>query len=278
MKLDGQVVLITGASGGIGRALACRSAGRGARVLVHGRNRDRTVEVADRCGGTALVADLAVPAERASLVRRATAVHGQLDVVINNAGIGWSGPVDASSAEIERAVLELDLAAPIELTRLALPQMIDRDRGWIGFVSSIAGRTGVAGEAVYAAAKAGLDAFAESLRAEAHGTGIGVSVVIPGAVDTGFLSRRGRPYQRTVPRPVAADRVAAALIDSIESEQPEGWVPSWLRVAPVVRSLLPGTYRRLSARFGEPVRLGGRDKDFGRFDHAQTSARNSRDR
>lgn len=263
MKLDGQVVLITGASAGIGTALAIRSAARGARVLVHGRDRDRTAAVADRCGGTALVADLTVPAERARLVERATAVHGRLDVLINNAGLGWSGPMDAMPPATERAVIELDLSAPIELTRLALPQMIDRHHGWIGFVSSIAGRTGVAGEAVYAAAKAGLDGFAESLRAEAGGTGIGISVVIPGAVDTGFLSRRGRPYQRAVPRPVAADQVAAALIDGIESEQPERWVPSWLRVAPVVRSMLPAAYRRLAARFGEPVRLGGSDNDCG---------------
>lgn len=256
MKLAGQVVLITGASAGIGAALASYAAERGARVLVHGRDPDRTAAVADRCGGLPLTADLTVPEQRAELVGQAVAAYGQLDVLINNAGRGWSGPVDAMPARTEQEVIALDLSAPIELSRLVLPAMIGRGRGWVGFVSSIAGRTGVAGEAVYAAAKAGLDAFAESLRAEAAGTGIGVSVVIPGAVQTDFFALRGRPYRRSVPRPVPADRVARALIDSIEAGQPERWVPSWLRIAPAFRALTPGLYRALATRFGEPVRIG----------------------
>jgi short-subunit dehydrogenase len=131
--------------------------------------------------------------------------------------------------------------------------MLERRSGHLCLVGSIAGRTGVAGEAVYSATKAALDAFAESLRLELHGSGVGVSLVVPGVVDTGFFAARGRPYDRRSPRPVSSDRVAAAVVDAIAHDRAEAWVPGWLRVAPAVRSLAPGAYRRLSARFGEQV-------------------------
>jgi short-subunit dehydrogenase len=127
-------------------------------------------------------------------------------------------------------------------------------RGAVCFVTSIAGRTGVAGEAVYSATKAGLDAFAESLRAETAGSGINVGVVVPGVVDTGFFDARGRPYERKRPRPIPPDVVAEAVVLAVERGQAEAWVPRWLRIAPTVRALAPGAYRRLVLRFGEPVR------------------------
>jgi short-subunit dehydrogenase len=123
----------------------------------------------------------------------------------------------------------------------------------VAFVSSIAGRTGVAGEAVYAATKAGLDAFAESLRWELAGTGVTVSVLVPGVVDTAFFERRGRPYDRRRPRPVPAAKVAEALVRDIGSARPERYLPRWLRTAVVVRAALPGPYRRLAGRFGQKV-------------------------
>jgi short-subunit dehydrogenase len=132
--------------------------------------------------------------------------------------------------------------------------MLARGRGHLVFVSSIAARTGVAGEAVYAAAKAGLDAFAESLRLELAGSGVGVSVVVPAAVDTGFFARRGRPYQRSSPKPVSAAAVARAVVTAIERDRAEVFLPSWMRVAPTVRALAPAAFRHLSLRYGEGVR------------------------
>jgi short-subunit dehydrogenase len=107
---------------------------------------------------------------------------------------------------------------------------------------------------VYAAAKAGLDAFGESLRLELVGTGVGVSVIVPSAVRTEFFSTRGREYDRVVPRAVAPEVVARAVVRAIERDRAETWTPRWVRIAPVVRALTPGVYRRLAARFGEPVR------------------------
>ena len=253
MRLDGRVVLVTGGSAGISAALVERLAAAGARVVVHGRDSERSAAVAERVGGAAVLGDLAVPGAEADVAGAAIAVHGQVDMLVANAGAGWSGPfVELDSDELDH-LATLDLLAPLHLVRCLLPSMIERRSGHVALVGSIAGRTGVAGEAVYAAAKAALDIFAESIRLELRGTGVGVSLTVPGVVDTGFFSARGRPYDRKHPRPVAATVVAQAMVDGIANDQAEIWVPGRLRVAPVVRALAPGLYRRLSARFGEQV-------------------------
>jgi short-subunit dehydrogenase len=254
MRVDGSVALVTGASAGIGRAVAERLAVAGARVVVHGRDEQRTTEVAAATGGTPLLVDLADVGAGDVLADAALAVHGHVDLVVANAGLGWSGPfVEMAPAEVERLVA-VDLVAPLQLVRRLLPPMLDRHHGHVCLVGSVAGRTGVAGEAVYAATKAALDAFAESVRQEVQGSGVCVSLVVPGVVDTGFFDARGRPYQRRRPRPVPAERIGEAVVDVVEHDRAEAWVPGWLRVAPAVRSLAPGAYRRLSARFGEQVR------------------------
>jgi short-subunit dehydrogenase len=107
---------------------------------------------------------------------------------------------------------------------------------------------------VYSAAKAGLDALADSLRSEATGTGVHIAVVVPGVVNTGFFEKRGRPYDRARPKPVPPEAVADAVLEAV-CGRPEVWVPRWLRVAPTVRAIAPVTFRRLATRFGEPVRL-----------------------
>ena len=149
------------------------------------------------------------------------------------------------------------MTAGIELTHALLPGMLTRGCGSVCFVGSVAGRTGVAGEAVYAAAKAGVDVFAESLRAELAGSGLHVGVVVPAVVRTGFFDIRGRPLDRRRPRPLAPDTVAAAVVRTIVDEKAEVWAPSWLRVAPAVRAVAPGAYRHLALRFGEQIRARG---------------------
>ncbi|MDX3006197.1 SDR family NAD(P)-dependent oxidoreductase [Kribbella solani] len=253
MRLDGRIALVTGGSAGIGAAVVDRLAAAGARVVVHGRDEQRAAAVAERVGGAVVLGDLAVPGVAVEVAGAALAIHGQIDVLIANAGAGWSGPfTELSGAELEHLV-GLNLLAPLQLVRSLLPPMVERGSGHVALVGSIAGRTGVAGEAVYAATKAALDVFAESLRLELRDTGVGVSLTVPGVVDTGFFAARGRPYDRARPRPVPADRVARALVDGITNDRAESWVPRWLRVAPAVRGVAPGVYRRLSARFGEQV-------------------------
>lgn len=250
MQLTDAVVLVTGASAGIGHVTAARFAARGARVLVHGRDPARTNEVAREVGGRALIADLNSPADRERLVAEALNAFGHVDVLVNNAGFGYFGRVSAMDVDVIRRLIEVDLLAAIELTRSLLPGMLDRNHGAICFVTSIAGRTGVAGEAVYSATKAGLDTFAEGLRGETSESDVNISVVVPGVVDTGFFVTRGTPYTRKRPRPIPADAVADAVVRAVERDRAEVWAPRWLRIAPTVRALAPGAFRRLAVRFG----------------------------
>jgi short-subunit dehydrogenase len=254
MRLDGSVVLVTGASAGIGAAVAERLAAVGARIVVHGRDAERTGAVAARVDGVPVVGDLALPGAAAAVAAAALAVHGRIDVLVANAGLGWSGAFVQMRAEEIDHLVAVDLLAPLQLVNCLLPSMVERGSGHVALVGSIAGRTAVAGEAVYAATKAALDVFAESLRLEIRGSGVTVSLTIPGVVDTGFFSARGRPYDRKRPRPVPASAVARALVDGIANDRAETWIPGWLRVAPAVRALAPALYRRLAARFGDTVR------------------------
>jgi short-subunit dehydrogenase len=245
VRIDGSVALVTGASSGIGREVARRLAAGGARVLAHGRDAGALAEL----DATALIADLAEPGAGQRLAEAALAAAGRVDIVVGNAGQGWAGPFAEMPPETTTRLLAVNLAAPIELTRTLLPHFGDR-AGALIFVTSIAGRMGVAGEAVYSATKAGLDTFAESLRFELHDRPVRVGVVVPGVVDTAFFERRGRPYDRTRPRPIPAGRVADRIVRMIRGGDAEAYTPGWLRLPVAVRGALPGVYRRLGARFG----------------------------
>lgn len=253
MRVAGSTVLVTGGSAGIGAATAGSLAAAGAQVLVHGRDAERTGMVATACGGAALLADLATPAGVDELAAQALA-RGAVDGVVLNAGRGHSGPFAEMTDDRIDELFALDLTGVVRLVHRLLPGMMQRHRGHLCFVSSIAGRTGVAGEAVYAAAKAGLDAFAESLRLELQGSGVAVSVVVPGVVDTDFFASRGRPYDRRTPKPVSPQDVAAAIVACLADDRAEAFVPGWLRIAPAVRAVAPGPFRAMSRRFGESVR------------------------
>ncbi len=253
MRLDGAVALVTGASSGIGAATAVALAGAGASLLLSGRDEARLAEVAGRTGGTVLGGDLAAPGGAAGLAEQAlAAARGGIDVLVNNAGLGWAGPVGEIPAAKVTELATVNLAAPIELTRLLVPGMAERGRGGVAFVSSIAGITGVRGEAVYAATKAGLAAFAESLAYEVRGRGVAVSVIVPGVIDTPFFARRGTPYGRARPAPIPAGRVAAAIVSALEHERPVVYVPGWLRFPAWLHGTAPGAFRALAARFGDP--------------------------
>jgi NAD(P)-dependent dehydrogenase (short-subunit alcohol dehydrogenase family) len=111
MQLTGAVVLVTGASAGIGQVAAAKFGARGARVLVHGRDPQRTQQVADEVGGRALIADLASPADRERLAAEALNAYGQVDVLVNNAGFGYLGPVSGMAVDVIRRLVEVDLLA-----------------------------------------------------------------------------------------------------------------------------------------------------------------------
>ncbi|WP_407111232.1 SDR family NAD(P)-dependent oxidoreductase [Streptomyces sp. DSM 116494] len=249
-RTDRRVVLVTGASSGIGAATARRFAAGGWHLLLSGRDRRRLEETASGASAVLLPADLAAPDGAKLLAQAALRETGRIDVLVAGAGIGWAGPfLTMPHTDIER-VLFLDLNATLHLVREVLPAMVAAGRGRVVLVGSVAGSVGVREEAVYSAAKAGLAAFAEALRQELRGTGVGVSLVVPGPVETGFFARRGRPYHRAHPRPTSPGRVAAAVWDAVSRGHDDTYVPAWLTLPARVRALTPNLYRRLLNRFG----------------------------
>jgi short-subunit dehydrogenase len=250
MRLANSTVLVTGASGGIGAETARVPADRVADVVLHGRNRELLDVLAAELAAPVVAADLSTRAGVDELIAGVRSLAGSVDAVVHCAGVGWRGDVTAMSADDIARLIAVNLHAPIQLTRAFLPSMRASGRGHLAFVGSIAGLTGVCHEAVYSAGKAGLDAFAESLRMELAGSGVGVSTLSPGAVDTGFWTARGTEYHRRIPRPVGPHRVARLLVADIEHERSNRIVPRWLALAPFTRALAPSAYRHLATRFG----------------------------
>ena len=245
------VALVTGASSGIGAATAKALAHRGYRVVVHGRDERATATVALAVNGIPICADLAQPGEAERVAERALeAGDGWVEVLVNNAGFGWHGDFSEMPTTTAEDLLKVNLASPITLTRALLPAMRERNAGRLVYVSSIAGRLGVGGEAVYAASKAAIDCFADSLRDELRGTSIGVGVVVAGVIATPFFERRGTPYARRWPKPIPTDEAAEAVLRCVEQRAAEVYVPRWLRLPVAVRGVAPGVYRRLAGRFG----------------------------
>lgn len=245
MRLDGARALVTGASSGIGAAVAARLAGAGSRVLAAGRHEGTLAAVAARVSGTHRAVDLAEPGAAAQLASWAERTAGGVDLLVCNAGIGWAGPLTDMPVDLVGRLVTVNLTAHLELARLLLPGMIARRRGHLVLVSSIAGVMGVPDEAVYAATKAGFHAFADSMRPVGARARVGVSVVVPGVVDTEFFTRRGRPYDRSRPKPVPAERVAEALVDAVVHNRSEVFVPGWLRFPARLTGAVPGLVRAL---------------------------------
>lgn len=250
MRISGSVVVVTGASSGIGAATADAVAAAGGRPVVLGRDAARLDAVAARTGGIAVAGDLTGPDGVAAAARAVEDAVGRVDVLVNNAGFGYAGDVADMPAERIAELVEINLTVPAALTRALLPAMVRRGRGHVVFVTSIAGATGVRGEAVYSAAKAGTAVFADALRQEVHRAGVGVSTVLPGIVDTPFFERRGTPYARNRPRPVPPGRVAAAILSAVERGRADVYVPAWLGLPVRVKGAVPGLYRVLATRFG----------------------------
>ncbi len=244
MDVAGHTALVTGASLGIGRATALELSRRGARVRATGLEAESLLELADQCRAEVLAADLSDQRQLEGLLEWA----GPVDLLVNAAGFGRYEPLAAIDHAQTLEMLAVDLAAPIRLTAALAPGMAARGYGHVVNVASIAGYVGVAREAVYSAAKGGLIAFSESVRYELAGTGVGVTVVVPAAVATSFFTRSGHAYTRRFPRPLAAARVAAALVAAVERNAPEVFVPRWTVVPVRLRGGLPGAFRRAAAR------------------------------
>jgi len=185
-RLDGKVALVTGASGGIGAAIARALHAQGAKVVLSGTRQERLAVVAEELGEGAFIcpADLRDAAEPTALIEAAEQAAGPLHILVNNAGMTRDMLALRMSDQDWQVVLDVDLSAPFRLSRAALRGMIRRRAGRIINISSIVGATGNAGQANYAAAKAGLIAMGKSLAQEVASRGVTVNTVAPGFVVT----------------------------------------------------------------------------------------------
>jgi len=227
VNVAGRSVLLTGATGGLGQAIARCLAGAGAKLILSGRRADVLSGLAGELGATVAAADLSDP----DAVRELAASHADVDILVANAGLPASGRLQSFTEEqIDRALL-VNLRAPIMLAHALVPAMVARGSGHIVLMSSLSGKAPAGGTAIYAATKFGLRGFAGALRADLHGTGVGVSAIFPG-----FIRNAGMFEDANVKLPrgtgtKSPEHVARATLRAIERNKGE------IDVAPVALKL-----------------------------------------
>ena len=250
MKLDGCNVLITGASAGIGREFARQFAGRAHSIILVARREDRLAELRDELqqqhpnlAVRIRQVDLADPAQLQELMKSLDRENINVDLLINNAGLGDSGPFATSDPIRNEQMTLVNVVALTSLTRHVLPQMIAKHRGGILNVSSSAGFVPVPGSAVYAATKAYVTSFSEALRAELHGTGISVCAICPGPVRTEFQQVARRPDGRPEIGPksvlVPVEQVVRDAIKGLEADKPIVIPGFAMKLAMLLARLMP---------------------------------------
>jgi short-subunit dehydrogenase len=231
MRFDGSTAWVTGASSGIGEALARGLAARGAAVILSGRRVDALQAVADALQGATLVltfeaTDLDVLPE---IVETAIGWRGGVDLLINNAGVSQRSLALDTQFEVYRRIMEIDYFAPVRLTQLVLPHMVARRAGHLAVVSSIAGKVGAPLRTGYCSAKHAVVGYFDALRAEVETAyGIGVSVITPGSVATqvaiNAFSGDGGQHGKTDPNidnGIPASEAADTILDGIADGQRE---------------------------------------------------------
>lgn len=250
MKIAESIALVTGATGGIGQAIARELTMRGASVVLTGRRADVLEPLADELGGHAVTADLSDHDDLVRLMDEA----GPVDIIVANAALPASGELTGYELdEIDRA-LDVNLRVPVVMARLATERMVAQRRGHLVFVSSVAGKIPSGGASLYNATKFGMRGFALALREELLPHGVGVSAVYPGFIrDAGMFADAGVTLPRGIGTNSPGD-VARAVTRAIDRNTAEIDVaPLSLRFGAKVFGVAPG----LAAR---AQRLGGADR------------------
>lgn len=258
-KFVGKVVVVVGASLGIGAETARRFAAQGARLMLVARGAERLEAFAaelravvrdpggEPAGVATVTADIADPAACRRVISETIRTFGGLDVLVNNAALHHRGPVAARTPEELAEMVDVNLRAVIYLTCLALPHLKARGGGVVVQVASLAGCVPTPGSATYSATKFGVRAFSRALDDELTGTGVRIKVVSPGPVDTGFiLDDLDRVTDLTLSQPMStAAEVAQAIVDISVNERFEHKMPASSGLLTTVGYLSPGLGRLL---------------------------------
>jgi short-subunit dehydrogenase len=256
MDYRDRVVVVTGASSGIGRQVALDFAARGASLVISARRGDRLAATARECAARGarvepMTGDVAERRFVEDMVAQAVRRFGRLDVVVNNAGVSKHKQVYHLTPDEVEYVMRVNFLAPAYLTLAALPHMLRRGEGWVVNISSAAGKIAPPREAVYAASKFALNGLTEGLWLDLAGSNVHVAVINVGPIDTEIWEKtdeptayRGRKYPPSV--------ISRAVFRAIERRRHELWVPRTLWLVWLFRVLFPGLYRFGAGRW-DPV-------------------------
>ncbi len=257
--LSGRTALVTGASGGLGTHIAKRLAGEGMNVAISGRREDALADVVSELEALGIEAK-AVPADLCdldtidSLVDGIEAALGPIDVLVNNAGVESVGAFTSYTSEELRSMVNVNLTAPLLLTHRLTPGMLERGRGHVVFISSMAGKVGPAFSEPYAATKAGLVGLTQSLRAEYLDAPVGFSVVCPGFIAGDGMYERmleeGHRSNRLMGETTTA-KISDAVVRAIREDKAE-ILESGAPIRPMlaIAQVAPGLVERVAPRFG----------------------------
>jgi len=256
-KFTGKTVWITGASSGIGEALANRFASAGSRLILSARRENELQRVARLCSNAASVSilplDLSRPESMGCAVQQALSSSGHIDVMVHNAGISQRAFASDTNFEVDERLMRTNYLGPVALTKALLPSMRERRQGQFIVVSSVLGKLGVPGRSGYCASKHALHGFFDTLRAELSQEGIEVLLVLPGWVRTNVslnsLTGDGSPHSKMDPGTASgmtAEECAARIVSAAEAGRDEIHpVRITERLALEVNRLAPALFRRI---------------------------------
>ena len=254
----GKTVWITGASSGIGEALALAFAKRGAKLLLSARREERLRELARTCGAPevhVLPLDISDHASVAARTEQALSLVGPIDVMVHNAGVGQRSFAWETTLEVDRKLMETNYLGPVALTKALLPGMRARKQGPFVVMSSVLGVFGSPRRSSYAASKHALHGFFDSLRAELTHDGIRVLMVCPGRVRTEFSEsalegdgKRHGVMDDTSYRGILPERVATRTLAALARGEDEIYVAKWEKVPVYLRRMSPALLRKALSR------------------------------
>jgi hypothetical protein len=247
MKIEGTTVLVTGASAGIGCETALEFARRGANVAIVARREDRLRALAERIRrigveAHVIVADVGQSADVSRMVDATIERFGRIDVLVNNAGFGFSGTLEETDEAMMRELMDVNYFGAFNATRAVLPHMRARRSGHIVNVASVVGKFAFPYHGAYSATKFAMIGMTDSLRGELHGSGVTATVVLPGSTRTEFFDAQ-RTKDGHVSAPTGpqqdADVVARAIVRSAERPTPEVNMVRMFRVAYGLHGFFP---------------------------------------
>lgn len=260
MAYTGKTVWITGASSGIGEALARAFVQAGANVILSARRVDELERVKRSCNANDRISilpfDLADADSLPAVAERALALRGGIDLLVNNGGISQRALAKDTKLDVDRRIMEVNYFSAVALTKAVLPNMLLRGRGRIVAVSSVVGYVGTPMRSAYSASKHALHGFFESLRAELNGTGVSVTLVCPGFIRTNVsyaaLGGDGTPHGQMADFQASGmdpDVCAQRIVAGIDANKPEILVGGPRELSAVyLRRFLPNVYRKVITR------------------------------